>query len=169
MIKRKIILLFVLFSCGLFVNSTSGLGTEEFGDRSIEISCEWYDGVAAVAKSLHWTWTSHIDLKATIHKFVAQEPKIADMVVIRDSNKLYQNGIAIADITGTVQINDDTVLFTQIANVSGLDKSQPIEYRRFKLKVTQVQTTIGMKTVVSDKGSSVLQNVMEGVTCEELK
>lgn len=121
------------------------------------------------AKVLHWTWTSHIDLKATVRKFVNQEPKIADTVVTRDPNKLYQNGVAVADVTGSVQINNSSVLFTQLANVSGLDKSQPIEYRRFKLKVTQVQTTIGMKTVVSDKGSSVLQNVMEGVTCEELK
>ncbi len=121
------------------------------------------------AKFLHWTWTSHIDLKASFHKFVTQEPKIADIVVIRDSNKLYQNGIAIADITGTVQINDDTVFFTQIANVSGLDQSQPIEYERLKLKVIQVRSTIGMKSVVSDKGSSVLQNVMEGVTCEKLE
>jgi hypothetical protein len=121
------------------------------------------------AKVLHWTWTSHIDLKATVRKFVTQEPKIADTVVTRDPNKLYQNGVAVADVTGPVQINNGSVLFTQIANVSGLDKSQPIEYRRFRLKVTQVQTTIGMKTVVSDKDSSVLQNVMEGVTCEELK
>jgi len=121
------------------------------------------------AKSLHWTWTSQIDLKATFRKFVAQEPKIADMVVSRDSNKLYQNGIAIADITGTVQINDDTVLFTQIANVSGLDRSQSIEYKRLKLKVIQVQSIIGMKSVASDKGSSVLQNVMEDVTCEKLE
>jgi len=121
------------------------------------------------AKSLYWTWTSHIDLKATIRKFVTQEPKIADTVVTRDPNKLYQNGVAVADITGTVQINDGTVLLTQIANVSGLDKSQPIEYGRLKLKVTIVRSTIGMKTVVSDKGSSVLQNVMEGVTCEKLE
>lgn len=121
------------------------------------------------AKSLHWTWTSHIDLKATFHKFVAQEPKIADVVVIRNPNKLYQNGIAIADITGTVKINDNIVFFTQIANVSGLDQSQPIEYERLKLKVIQVQSITGMKVVASGKGSSVLQNVMEGVTCEKLE
>lgn len=121
------------------------------------------------AKSLYWTWTSHIDLKATIRKFVTQEPKIAETVVTRDPNKLYQNGVAVADITGTVQINDGTVLLSQIANVSGLDKSQPIEYGRLKLKVTIVRSVIGMKTVVSDKGSSVLQNVMEGVTCEKLE
>ena len=121
------------------------------------------------AKSLYWTWTSHIDLKATIRKFVTQEPKISDTVVTRDPNKLYQNGIAVADITGTVQINDGAILFTQIANVSGLDKSQPIEYGRLRLKVILVRSTTGMKVVVSDKGSSVLQNVMEGVTCEKLE
>ena len=120
-------------------------------------------------KVLHWTWTSHIDIKATVFKLITQEPKISSTVVTRDPKKLYQNGVAVADVNGPVQINNGSVFFTQIINVSGLDKSQPIEYRRFKLKVTQVQTTIGSKMVVSDKGSSVLQNVMEVVTCEELE
>jgi hypothetical protein len=125
--------------------------------------------VLVAVKTLYWTWTSHIDLKATISKLVTQKPKIADTVVVRDKNKLYQNGIAVADITGDVQINDNIVLFTQIANVSGLDNSQPIEYGRLKLKVTLVRNTIGMKVVTSDTGSSVLQNVMEEVTCEKLE
>ena len=47
--------------------------------------------VIAGTKLLYWTWTSHIDPKATISKYVTQKPKIADMVVTRDSNKLYQN------------------------------------------------------------------------------
>ncbi len=42
------------------------------------------------AKALHWTWTSHIDPIATIHKFLQQKPKIANVVVSRDPNKLYQ-------------------------------------------------------------------------------
>lgn len=85
------------------------------------------------------------------------------------SNKLYQNGVAIADIVGPVQNNDGTVTFTQIANVLGLDRNQPIEYNRLKLKVIQIQSIIGMKSVVSDSGSSILQNVMEGVICEKLE
>jgi len=120
-------------------------------------------------KILYWTWTSQIDLNATIRKLISQEPKIADTLVARDKNKLYQDGLVVADITGVVQINDDTVIFAQIANVSGLDQSQSIEYGRLKLKVTLVQSTIGMKSIVSDKGPSVLQNVMEGVTCEKLE
>ena len=118
---------------------------------------------------LHWTWTSHIDPIATVRKLVAQEPKIADTVVTRDPNKLYQDGVIVADITGSVQMNDGTVVFAQLANVSGLDKNQLIEYRRLKLKLTQVHTIIGMKTVVSGEDSTILQNVMEGVTCEVLK
>lgn len=49
--RQKTLLLFMVFSGGLFINSAFGLGTEEFGDRPIEISCDWYDGVAEVAKS----------------------------------------------------------------------------------------------------------------------
>jgi len=121
------------------------------------------------AKALYWTWSSHIDPMATIRRFVAQEPKIADAVVTRDPNKLYQNGVAVADVTGPVKTTEGIVLLTQLANVSGLDRSQPIEYGRLKLRVTQVQSIIGMKTVVSNTGTNVLQNVMEEVTCEELK
>lgn len=125
--------------------------------------------LAVGGKILHWTWTSHIDLKATARRLATQQPKIADTLVTRDPNKLYQNGVAIADVTGPVQINNGLISFAQPANVSGLDRSQPIEYQRYRLKVTQVHTITGMKTVASNKGSSLLQNVMEGVTCEVLR
>lgn len=124
--------------------------------------------VVVGAKALYWTWTSQIDPRATLYKYIKKEPKIADMVVARDQDKLYQNGVAVADVTGTVQI-DGTVLFTQLVNVVGLDRSQPIEYRRHKLRVTQVQYIAASKIVMTVNGTSVLKNVMEGVTCEELK
>ncbi len=49
-LKKEFSFLLVL-TCVFFVKCTFGLATEEFGDRPIEISCDWYDGVAAVAKS----------------------------------------------------------------------------------------------------------------------
>ena len=125
--------------------------------------------VLTAAKVLHWSWTSHIDPIASFYKFVGKEPRIADVVVTRDPNKLYQGGIAVADITGTVEIKDGKVILKQIANASGLDRGKPLEYRRLKLKVTRVGRMIGLKTIMSDKGSSVLQNVMEDVVCEKLK
>ncbi len=42
----------VLFLCVLGIPVVAfALGTENFGDRPLEISCDWYDGVAEVAKS----------------------------------------------------------------------------------------------------------------------
>jgi hypothetical protein len=125
--------------------------------------------VLTAAKVMHWTWTSHIDPIASFYKFVGKEPKIADVVVTRDPNKLYQGGIAVADITGTVKINNGTIILKQITNASALDRGKPIEYRRLRLKVIRVGNMIGMKTIMSDKGSNVLQNVMEDVVCEEIK
>ena len=121
------------------------------------------------AKALHWTWTSHIDPMATIHIFFQQKPKIANVVVSRDPNKLYQDEAVVADVTGDVKINNGKVILEQISNTSGLDTSKPIEYGRLKLKILHVSRIIGMKSVVSTKGSGVLQNVMEDVICEKLK
>ena len=42
----------ILFLCVLCIPAVVfALGMENFGDRPIEISCDWYDGVAAVAQS----------------------------------------------------------------------------------------------------------------------
>ena len=119
--------------------------------------------------TLHWTWTSHIDPKATIQKFLQQKPKIVNVVVLRDPNKLYQGEAVVADVTGEVKINNGQVILEQISNAAGLDMNKPIEYGRLKLKILNVGSIIGMKSVVSTKGSSVLQNVMENVICEKLE
>ena len=121
------------------------------------------------AKALHWTWTSQIDPIATFQKFVGKKPTIADVVVTRDPNKLYQDGNTVADVTGPVEINNGTIILKQIANASALDRENPIEYRRMKLKVVRVGHIIGMKAVISNGRSIVLQSVMEDVECEELK
>lgn len=121
------------------------------------------------AKALHWTWTSQIDPMATFQKFVGKKPQIADVVVTRDPNKLYQDGNTVADVTGPVEINNGTIILKQIANASALDREKPIEYRRMKLKVVRVGHIIGMKSIISNGRSSVLQNVMEVVVCEEIK
>ena len=124
--------------------------------------------ILAATKVLFWAWTSHIDPKATFHKFLSQKPTIAETVVTRDSDKLYQDGIPAADIIGAVHKKDSTILFDQIANVS-FDRNKTIEYGRLKLKITGIQSMIGMKVVVTNEGSRVLNNVLEGVLCEVLQ
>ena len=118
-------------------------------------------------KALHWTWTSHIDPKATIQKYFNKEPKISEIVVTRDPNKIYQDGNAVADIIGQVQQTENGILFVQIAN-STVDTNEAIEYQRSTYRIKQIESMIGMKSVVSDKGSQVLQNVLENVSCEKI-
>ena len=118
-------------------------------------------------KALHWTWSSHIDPKATIQKYFNKEPKISEIVVTRDPNKIYQDGNAVADIIGQVQQTENGILFVQIAN-STVDTNKAIEYQRSTYRIKQIERMIGMKSVVSDKGSQVLQNVLENVSCEKI-
>lgn len=119
------------------------------------------------AQVLFWTWTSHIDPKATFKKFLFQRPTITETVVTRDPNKLYQDGIPTADIIGAVQKNESTIIFDQIANVT-FDRQKPIEYGRLTLKIIQIQSIIGVKSVITTEGPRVLNKVFEGVLCEVL-
>lgn len=120
------------------------------------------------AKALHWTWSSHIDPKATLHKYINKDPAVAEIVVTRDPNKLYQGGGAVADITGNVTTTDTGLIFEQIANTTGLDTNNTIEYQRDAYRIVKIESMIGMKSVVSNTGSSILQNVMENVVCEKV-
>jgi len=121
------------------------------------------------AKSIHWTWTSQIDPIATFQKFISKKPKLAGVVATRESNKLYQDGNAVADVIGSVEINNGKIILKQIANTTALNIENPIEYRRMTLKVIRVGHIIGTKSTISNGRSSVLQNVMEDVVCEEIK
>ena len=123
--------------------------------------------ILVCTKILFWTWTSHIDLKATFRKFFSKEPTIAKTIVTRNPNKLYQNGFPTADIIGSVHKKDGTILFDEITNVS-FDRNKTIEYGRLKLKTTRIQSIIGMKSVVTNESSRVLNNVFEGVLCDVL-
>ena len=120
------------------------------------------------AKALHWTWSSQIDPVATFQKYIKKEPKISEMVVTRDPNKLYQGGNAIADITGQVNSVGERIVFEQIANTSGMNTNETFEYQRDTYRVIQIETIIGMKSVASNTGARVLQSVMENVVCEKV-
>jgi hypothetical protein len=120
------------------------------------------------AKTLHWTWSSQIDPMATFQKHINKEPKIAEIVVTRDPQKIYQGGNPVADITGQVNSTDDRVTFEQLVNTSELNKNETFEYQRDAYRIIQIGTIIGMKSVASNTGSKVLQSVMENVVCEKI-
>lgn len=122
--------------------------------------------IAGAFSALRWTWTSHLDIPATVTKYFSKKSALAEVVVTRDPKKIYQNGAAVADITGPVQVVNGKVVLAQLVNVNGLDFVKPIEYLRLKLKITAVAYS-AMMTVDTQRG--VLHNVYEGVACEEIK
>ncbi len=124
--------------------------------------------VIFAAQALYWTWTSQIDPKATIQKYLNKKPKIAEIVETRDPNKIYQDGNVVGDITGKAQQTDEGIFFEQIVN-SRLDTNKVFEYQRTTYKINRIERMIGMKSVVSNKGSQVLHNVLENVSCEKIK
>ncbi len=116
-------------------------------------------------KILLWTWTSQIDPKATLQKYFNNKPKIADIVVTRDPNKIYQNRSSVGDVTGSVQTKDEQVIFAEITNTSSLKYNEPFEYQRVKLKIVKVGEMIGLQS----DGRTTKQSVIKDVVCEKIK
>jgi hypothetical protein len=121
--------------------------------------------IVVFLKILLWTWTSQIDPKATLQKYFNNKPKIADIVVTRDLNKIYQNSNSVGDVTGSVQTKDEQVIFAEITNTSSLDYDKPFEYQRVKLKIVQIGEMIGLQS----DGRTTKQSVIKNVVCEKIK
>jgi hypothetical protein len=96
--------------------------------------------VAPVAGALHWIWTHQLDPEATVARiFSVAEPV---WVATRDPTKLYQDGQPVADITGEVSEEGSRVVFKQLANAGSLNASEPVEWKRLKLRVVRVGSSV---------------------------
>ena len=118
---------------------------------------------------VRWVWTNQLDPRATVSRFSEKTLAPPEWVATRDPNKLYQNGRAVGDVTGTVDQRDGQVRFVQLANTTDFDRSKPFEYQRLTLRVQSLGAIIGMKSEVSDQGSRVLTAVLENVSCTVVK
>ena len=118
---------------------------------------------------VRWVWTNQLDPRATVSRFSEKTLALPEWVATRDPNKLYQNGRAVGDVTGTVDQRDGQVRFVQLANTTDFDRSKPFEYQRLTLRVQSLGAIIGMKSEVSDQGSRVLTAVLENVSCTVVK
>ena len=103
---------------------------------------------------------------ATASRLIRKPFEAPTWVATRDPKKLYQDGSIVGDITGDVKQDGKKIRFAQLANTSLLKCDMPIEYQRYRFWIVHVNTVIGMKSSVSDKGTQVLTAVMEGVTCD---
>lgn len=123
-------------------------------------------GILVCIWLIHWAWSKQIDPKATLKKVATKPFEAPAWVATRDPNKVYQNGVAVGDVSGEVQREGTKVVFAQLANTAQLKTGAPVEYQRIRLRIVQVQSISGVKSVVTGEGSSVTTNVMEGVECE---
>lgn len=112
--------------------------------------------------ALHWVWTAHLDPRATISRMFQKAVAPPEWVATRESNKIYQSGKVVGDVSGPVERKDRRVHFTQLSNTGGFDRSQPFEYQRLRLSVVRIGTAAGMKV----EPSRTLANVLEDVLCE---
>ncbi len=113
---------------------------------------------------LRWVWTHQLDLPATISKASGKVVAPPDWVATRDPKKIYQDGNTVGDVTGPVDQQGTTMVFSQLANTSAFDANKPFEYQRTKLRVVRVNASIGMQS----DGRQVLMGVLQGVECEIL-
>ena len=115
-------------------------------------------------KALYWTWTSQIDPRATLKKYISKKPEIADSIVTREPNKIYQSGNPVGDVSGSVENKNGTVVFSEIINTSLLNCDEPFEYQRMKLKVVKIGKRIGLKF----DGPVTKKDVAKDVVCEKV-
>jgi hypothetical protein len=88
---------------------------------------------------LKWLWPSHIDVKATLSKFVREAAPKKDVIATRDPNKIYQNGLPVGNVIGGVKEVDDTTVFEKISETSDLKRDAPFEFKRDKLKIIKIE------------------------------
>ena len=125
---------------------------------------------------LSFVWSSQIDTKETLWRMLKRlisPPKVAEVIAIRDPNRIYQNGKEVGNVTGPVDIKNDVVIFHKLSETSKLDEGRPFEYKEDHLKIISVGPRIGrqMTGTTSDSGKLLTteqHDVIENVNCKKL-
>ena len=117
------------------------------------------------AFGVRWIWTHQLDPEETVSR-IFQSAGERDWIATRDPMKLYQGGQPVADITGAISDDGSRVVFKQLANAGALNTSEPVEWRRLRLRVVRVGSAGGQSVSVGATGSRVLTNVRGDVECE---
>jgi hypothetical protein len=126
---------------------------------------------------LRFVWSSQIDTKETfwrsMKRFISL-PKVSEVIVVRDPNKIYQNGKEVGDVVGQVKIEDTFIVFEMLTQTIDLKENLPFEYRKDRLRIKSVKKRVGrhIGSTVSKDGKMITQeyrDVMEDVTCQVLQ
>jgi hypothetical protein len=119
--------------------------------------------------SLRWIWRSQIDVKETGRQLLNTPKRSMDWVATRDTTKIYQEGKIVGTICGEVKEFNNQIIFKEICNTEQLNKSEPIEYKRDKLKIVSTGGISGGKIVVTTERSTSKKSIISDVVCEKIK
>ncbi len=114
-----------------------------------------------------WLWRTQIDPVQTAKNLFKKktDPSIG-WVATRDDNKLYQNGLPVADITGPIEDKLKEICFKELSNCN-FNKAQVLEYGYKKIRILTIGQRTGILTVMDSEGHTVTKsNVSTDVRCE---
>ncbi len=115
---------------------------------------------------LRWLWPSHIDVRATFSKFIRETAPKKDVIATRDPGKIYQNGLPVGNVIGSVRKVDDTTVFEMISETSDLKRDAPFEFRRERLQIIRVGRVSGVD-ISNLTGSH--EAVLRDVVCKRVQ
>lgn len=119
--------------------------------------------------SLKWIWKTQIDPKETVKRLVTEAPsKSMDWVATRDPRRLYQDGQIVANVSGEVEESEDKIIFHELCDTEKLRRDQPIQYKRWNLKIVSVGGISGMKITVSSNKANSKKAVLKDVICDKI-
>lgn len=119
--------------------------------------------------ALNWVWTNQLDPRATVSRLLGKAVAPPEWVATREPNRIYQGGVAVGDVMGSVDRLGSQIRFAQLANTTGFDSSRPFDYQRLTLRIVRVATRTGMKVEMTESGSRTLTGVFEDVLCDVVK
>jgi hypothetical protein len=115
---------------------------------------------------LRWLWPSHIDVRATFSKFIREAAPKKDVIATRDPDKIYQDGLPVGNVIGSVKEVDGAIVFEKVSETSALKKDAPFEFKRDRLQIIRVGQTSAVD--ISDLTGSH-QAVLKDVVCRRLQ
>lgn len=119
--------------------------------------------------SLRWIWKTQIDTKETMKRLVTEAPsKSMDWVATRDPNKLYQDGQIVANVFGEVEESEAKIIFHELCDTEKLQRNQPIQYKRWNLKIVSIGVISGMKITMSSNKANSKKAVLKDVICDKI-
>ena len=105
-------------------------------------------------------WRSQIDIGATFSQWMTPA---APFVAI-NPNSIYQNGQEVGNVVGDVLIQENRVTFQRITDTGNLNRDEPFEYQRERLRIVEMGSTATVR--ITNQG--LLQNDMKDVVCERV-